>query len=143
MKKFALLIFMSTIILGLTSRSVKAQTTRVVARVWQGKVAEARADEYEEYHFGAGVKKMQGIKGMLGIEVLRRTENGATEFTTISYWESRDAIRQFAGEDIEKPHHLPKDPEYLLELPTQVRHYEVAYSDLGKLVQNESHSKPM
>ncbi|MGH8670059.1 MAG: hypothetical protein ACREUN_06340 [Burkholderiales bacterium] len=33
--------------------------------------------------------------------------------------------RAYAGADIEKPHHLPKDAEYLLELPRQVRHLDV------------------
>ena len=44
---------------------------------------------------------------------------------TISYWGSRDEIRAYAGDDIEKTHHLPKDAEYLLELPPYVKHYDI------------------
>jgi hypothetical protein len=43
--------------------------------------------------------------------------------------ETYAAIRAYAGEDIEKPHHLPKDTEYLLELPTHVTHFEVLLDD--------------
>ncbi len=73
------------------------------------------------------MKKIQAIPGNLGVQVLRRTEGDVTEFTVISYWVSRDAIRRFAGDDIEKTHHLPRDPEYLLELEPHVRHFEVVF----------------
>jgi heme-degrading monooxygenase HmoA len=108
---------------------------QIIVRIWQGKVPEARAEEYAEYHFENGVKRIQGIAGNLGVQVLRRTEKGITEFTTISYWESLDAIRRFAGDEIEKPHHLPKDPEFLIELPNRVLHFELDYSDLIKVAQ--------
>jgi heme-degrading monooxygenase HmoA len=110
---------------------------KIIARIWQGKVPEAKAEEYAKYHFEAGVKRIQGIAGNLGVQVLRRTENEITEFTTISYWESHEAIHRFAGDDIEKPHHLPKDQEYLIELPNRVLHYELDYSDLLKIAQSD------
>ncbi|MCD6040783.1 MAG: hypothetical protein K0R40_386 [Burkholderiales bacterium] len=31
----------------------------------------------------------------------------------------------------EKPHHLPRDREYLLELPPHVRHYEILVNEWG------------
>jgi heme-degrading monooxygenase HmoA len=107
---------------------------KIIARVWQGKVPEAKGDEYSKYHFEAGVRKIQSIAGNIGIQVFQRTEQGVTEFTTISYWESLEAIHQYAGDDIEKPHHLSKDAEYLIELPKRVLHYELEYSDIVKLV---------
>ncbi|HYG80504.1 MAG TPA: hypothetical protein VD861_08965 [Pyrinomonadaceae bacterium] len=64
---------------------------------------------------------------------MRRDEEGAVEHTVISYWESREAIKAYAGQDIEKPHHLPKDRELLLELPTRVLHYNVTYTDLEQV----------
>jgi heme-degrading monooxygenase HmoA len=110
---------------------------KIIVRIWQGKVPEAKAEEYAEYHFETGVKRIQGIAGNLGVQVLRRTEKDTTEFTTISYWESFDAIHRFAGDDIERPHHLPQDPEYLIELPNRVLHYELDYSDLIKVAQSD------
>lgn len=107
-----------------------AQANKVViARIWHGRTRASKADEYYEYLKEAGIKKIQGIAGNLGVQVLRRTENEITEFTVISYWESFDAIRRFAGADVEKTHNLPKDPEYLLELEPKVKHYEVALNE--------------
>jgi heme-degrading monooxygenase HmoA len=62
---------------------------------------------------------------------MRRNEAGAVEYVVISYWVSREAIKAYAGQDIEKPHHLPKDRELLLELPTRVLHYDVIHTDLS------------
>lgn len=104
----------------------------VVAREWRGRVAPARADEYYQYLRG-GVAKIRSIPGSLGVEVMRRNEAGAVEYVVISYWESREAIKAYAGQDIEKPHHLPKDRELLLELPTRVLHYDVTYTDLAQV----------
>lgn len=104
----------------------------VVAREWKGRVAPAGADEYHRYLLG-GVAKLRSVPGSLGVQVMRRDEAGAVEFTVISYWESREAIKAYAGQDIEKPHHLPKDREMLLELPTRVLHYDVTHTDLSQV----------
>jgi len=104
----------------------------VVAREWRGRVAPARADEYYRYLL-EGVKKIGSTPGSLGVQVMRRDEAGAVEYVVISYWDSRKAIEAFAGQDIEKPHHLPRDREFLLELPTRVLHYDVTYTDLTQV----------
>jgi heme-degrading monooxygenase HmoA len=101
-----------------------------VAREWKGRVRSPRAEEYYSY-LREGVKKLRATRGNLGVQILRRREGGAVEFTVISYWESREAIKAYAGEDIEKPRHLPKDREYLIELPKKVLHYDIDYSDWG------------
>jgi hypothetical protein len=64
----------------------------VVAREWKGRVAPARADEYHRYLLG-GVAKLRSVPGSLGVQVMRRDEAGAVEFTVISYWGSREAIK--------------------------------------------------
>ena len=104
----------------------------VVAREWRGRVAPAGAEEYYRYLLG-GVAKIRTIPGNLGVQVMRRNEAGAVEYVVISYWVSREAIKAYAGQDIEKPRHLPIDREMLLELPTRVLHYDVTYADLAQV----------
>lgn len=113
-------------------RSLSGLPKTIVAREWKGRVTPARADEYHQYLLG-GVAKIRSIPGNLGVNVMRRDEGGAVEYTVISYWVSREAIKAYAGQDIEKPHHLPKDRELLLELPTRVLHYDVTYTDLAQV----------
>ena len=100
-----------------------------VARVWEGRTRAAVAKEYAAYLHEQGVKRLLGTKGNLGVEVFCRKRGGIAEFMTISYWSSREEIRAYAGNDIEKTHHLPKDRDYLLELPRYVKHYDVVISD--------------
>jgi heme-degrading monooxygenase HmoA len=115
---------------GSAARSFAAtpQTKKVVARMWHGRTKTSRADEYYTYLKQEGIDKIETIAGNLGAQILRRTDGKVTEFTVISYWESREAIKTFAGDDIEKTHFLPKDPQYLLELEPKVKHFEVLYN---------------
>jgi heme-degrading monooxygenase HmoA len=111
------------------ARSIEptSQSKTVVARMWHGRTLTAKADEYYAYLKQAGIDRIEAIEGNLGAQVLRRTDGNTTEFTVISYWESREAIKKFAGDDIEKTHFLPKDPQYLLELEPKVKHFDVLY----------------
>jgi heme-degrading monooxygenase HmoA len=77
------------------------------------------------------VRKLRATQGNLGAQVFREIRDGVAHFTTISYWASRDDIRAYAGDDLEKTHHLAKDAEYLLELPPQVRHFDILVNEWG------------
>jgi heme-degrading monooxygenase HmoA len=96
-----------------------------VARVWRGRVKTPRASEYQDYLDTQGVAKIRTIKGNLGAQMFRRTlADKTTEFTVISYWPSREAIRAFAGNDMDRPHPLPRDAEFLVGKAT-VEQYDV------------------
>ncbi|MBE8991223.1 antibiotic biosynthesis monooxygenase family protein [Nostoc sp. LEGE 12450] len=105
------------------------QSKKVVARIWHGTTLTSKADEYYSYLLEAGIKKIESIPGNLGVQVLRRINDNNTEFTVISYWESRDAIRKFAGNNIEKVRPLPRDNEYLIKPEIQVKHFDVLLDD--------------
>ena len=97
------------------------ETTRrpTIARIWRGRVKAERADEYEAYNYEVGVKPL--IEKALGVQALREDRDGESEFVTISYWESVEAMARFAGADPTAIHHLPRDPEFLIELPKAVQ----------------------
>ena len=46
---------------------------------------------------------------------MRRIDGNVCHFITLTVWESLDAIRGFAGEDIAKPKYYPEDENFLLE----------------------------
>jgi heme-degrading monooxygenase HmoA len=135
LKALALLAALAGICLAATYRTGAAarmspftpQSKKAVARMWHGRTKTSQADEYYVYLKQEGIDKIEAIPGNLGAQILRRTDGEATEFTVISYWESREAIKKFAGDDIEKTHFLPKDPQYLLELEPKVKHFDVLY----------------
>ena len=90
-----------------------------IARIWRGRTTSARADEYQAYLYEAGIKPLE--KKALGVQLFREDREGETEFVTISYWESVEAMSRFAGPDPRRIHHLPRDAEYLIELPQGVQ----------------------
>ena len=51
-----------------------------------------------------------------------------TEFVTISYWETIEAMSRYAGSDPRKIHHLERDAEFLIELPESVQVLEITAS---------------
>jgi heme-degrading monooxygenase HmoA len=96
-----------------------------VARMWRGEVPAARADEYEKYLHEAGVQKLRAIPKNLGVQMFRRPLGDREEFVVISYWPDEDAIRAYAGENVTEVHALPRDPEFLVDPDTHVRHYTI------------------
>ena len=98
---------------------------KTIARIWHGRTLAAKADDYEKYLNASGVSMILATAGNRGIEVLRHDEGDKTDFVVVSYWDSIDAIRKFAGPDYRKAVILEKDRQYLLEVEPEVRHYEV------------------
>jgi len=97
----------------------------MIARLWHGAVARGKGDAYLAYLQATGEAEVRRTPGNRGVHILRRDSADRTDFVFISYWESLDRIRRFAGDDIEVARYYPEDREYLLELEPTVTHYEV------------------
>jgi heme-degrading monooxygenase HmoA len=90
-----------------------------IARIWRGRTPRDRADEYEAYSYEAGIRPL--IEKALGVQYLRDDRETETEFVTISYWESVEAMSRFTGGDPTRIHHLARDPEFLIAMPERVQ----------------------
>ena len=97
----------------------------MIARTWHGVTDASKANEYLDYLKQTGVPEYQETKGNRGVYVLRRVDRDRAHFLLLTLWESEDAIKRFAGSEIEKAKYYPEDEKYLLELETTVTHYEV------------------
>ncbi len=98
----------------------------MIARVWSGAVRTADADAYAAYMRVTGFAEYGRTPGNRGAWLLRRDDEGTTEFITLSLWDTVDAIRAFAGEDIEAAVLYPEDRRYLIGGESRTTHYEVA-----------------
>jgi len=105
----------------------------MIARVWRGATREEDAERYREYLDETGVKEARATPGNRGVLVLRGIAGGRVEFTFISFWDSMDAIRAFAGDDVERAVYYPEDRRYLLDLDPNVHHFEVVGGEMGPL----------
>ena len=103
----------------MTTTHTTAEPKPSIARIWRGRVKRERADEYEKYSFETGIGLL--IQKALGVQAFREDRETEAEFVTISYWESVEAMSRFTGGDPTKIHHLPRDPEFVIEVPTSVQ----------------------
>jgi heme-degrading monooxygenase HmoA len=98
----------------------------MIARIWHGKTTITKADVYmDEYFNQTGLADYQATEGNLGVLILRQDEGEQANFLMITLWESKDAIKKFAGDDINKARYYPEDHHYFPELEPNVAHYEV------------------
>jgi len=97
----------------------------VIARTWTGVVRRADADAYADYIRETGFAEYGRTAGNRGAWMLRRDDGDRTEFITLSLWDSVDAIKAFAGEDIDAAVLYPEDERYLIDGESSVAHYEV------------------
>jgi hypothetical protein len=97
-----------------------------IARIWRGRTTSERADEYAQYLYGHGIKPLE--KKALGVQLFRENRKSESEFVTISYWESVEAMSRFAGNDPRRIHHLERDLEFLIELPKEVQVLDIVVS---------------
>ena len=101
----------------------------MIARIWKGRTRASQSDRYMEYMQTTGVPDIRATDGNRGVYVLRRIDGDEAEFTFISLWESIEAIRRFAGEEIDRAVYYPEDRDYLLSLDPRVIHHEVLVAD--------------
>jgi heme-degrading monooxygenase HmoA len=104
----------------MTEVTMRNDTKRpTIARIWRGRTKRHRADEYEAYNYEVGIKPL--IEKAMGVQTLREDRADETEFMTISYWESLEAMSRFTGGDPTRMRHLERDAEFLIELPQRVQ----------------------
>jgi hypothetical protein len=100
-----------------------------IARIWRGRTTRARADEYASYLYEHGIKPLE--EKALGVQQFREDRADDSEFVTISYWEDVEAMSRFAGKDPRRIHHLPRDGEFLIELPKGVQVLEIVSGNIA------------
>jgi len=97
----------------------------MIVRMWHGRVPTSKAQAYREFTNMRAIPDYQSVPGNISVYILERQEGAVTHFITLTFWENRDAIRGFAGDEIERAKYYPEDQDYLLEFEPTVVHYEV------------------
>ncbi len=97
----------------------------MIARTWHGITPAAKADEYLHLMLTVAVPDYEATAGNRGVYVMRRIEGDDAHFLLLTFWESEDAIRRFAGSDIRAAKYYAFDRDFLLELEPTATHYDV------------------
>jgi heme-degrading monooxygenase HmoA len=97
----------------------------MIARIWCGRTATPRAEEYVPFFEEQVGPMLSRIDGHFAACLLRRDEDERTEFVALTLWSSMDAIRKFAGDTLDAAVVEPAARAMLDDCDEKVRHYEV------------------
>lgn len=97
----------------------------MLARTWRGATRAEDAEAYVEYLEKTGFSEYRATPGNRGVLGLRRVVGDRAEFLLVTLWDSEEAIRKFAGEEIERAVFYPEDDRFLVERDEHVEHFEV------------------
>lgn len=97
----------------------------MIARHWRGWSTPADADNYEELLREVVLPGMKSIPGYRGGYVLRRDLGNEVEFVVVNFFDSLEAVRQFAGPDYTTAKFEPEARRLLCRTEPTAAHYEV------------------
>ncbi len=97
----------------------------MIARIWHGRVPAGKSEEYMHLMRTIALPDYRNTPGNLGAYALSRAEGEVVHVEMLTFWESREAIARFAGDNIEIAKYYDFDKEFLLEMEPHVRHYDM------------------
>jgi heme-degrading monooxygenase HmoA len=97
----------------------------MIASIWRGVTQASLAERYLEYLNQCVVPHHQSDSGNQGIFVLRDIQGELAHFLILAFWESKEALIEFAGEGFEYAIQHPEDEEYLLAFESVISQYQV------------------
>jgi heme-degrading monooxygenase HmoA len=106
----------------------------MISRVWHGWTKPENADGYENLLREEVLPGIHRVKGFKGAQVLRRErpdggdsdakDRGEVEFVVITFFDSLEAVKEFAGEDCEVAVIEPEARKLLSRFDARSAHYE-------------------
>ncbi|MBO3746916.1 antibiotic biosynthesis monooxygenase [Streptosporangiaceae bacterium NEAU-GS5] len=97
----------------------------MIARIWTAAATAEGAAAYVE-HFQKRVQpELQSLAGHRGAYLLQRQTENRVDIQVITLWASLDAIRDFAGPDLETAVVEPEAQAVLLTYSRTVTHHDV------------------
>jgi heme-degrading monooxygenase HmoA len=98
----------------------------MIARIWHGVTMADKADAFMQFVRKTGEQAYLKSPGNQGVHVLRRRFDDKAEFLLVSFWDSIESIKLFAGEDYKKAvYPYVEDKLFLIELEIEVKHFDV------------------
>jgi heme-degrading monooxygenase HmoA len=97
----------------------------MIARMWRGFALPEKADEYVKHLQSSALPELYQIQGFQGVTLLRQDAAQVVEFIVLTFWESMDAVRKFAGAEAEIAVVSPAAQPLFREYDATVRHFEV------------------
>lgn len=106
----------------------------MISRQWRGLARPQFAQAYVEHLQAETFPAIRRLPGFVSATILRREVPQGVEFLIVTEWASLDAIRAFAGDDVETAVVPQKVQAMMVDYDRVVRHYEKASEPAGPSV---------
>lgn len=100
----------------------------MIMRQWRGRVAREKEQAYLSYLHATGLEEYRSTPGNLGVFVTTRPIGKTVEFLLVTFWDSEEAVKRFAGDDHAKAVSYPEDEKFLLTRIGAADHFRVKFS---------------
>tara|TARA_R110000850_G_scaffold240554_1_gene365085 strand:+ start:605 stop:907 length:303 start_codon:yes stop_codon:yes gene_type:complete len=98
----------------------------MIARIWKGWTTPDNASAYEELFRNIVLPKVtHGVSGYISTNLLRREDGEEVEFTTIFWFESLEAVKNFAGSSYQQAVVPDQVKELMSHYEKTVLHHDV------------------
>jgi heme-degrading monooxygenase HmoA len=97
----------------------------VIARTWSGRTTLAKQHAYVDHFTTNVLPELQKLDGFVEASLLRQERGEEVRIFVITTWMSRDAIRAFAGDDIERAVVEQEAVNALTSFDATVQHWDV------------------
>lgn len=98
-----------------------------IMRLWHGKVAIEKADDYEKFMVEKAAPDYGSVDGLIKLYFQRRDESEEAHFLLVTIWDSLASIKKFAGAEPELAKYYAEDDDFLLEKEKYTTMYDVFY----------------
>ena len=97
----------------------------MICRIWHGFTTSENADQYATMLRKDVLPGIGRVQGYLGAQLMRKNHKTETEFITITYFDSLDSVKAFAGDDYTKAVIHPEAGKLLTHYDERSKHYEL------------------
>jgi len=101
----------------------------MIERVWSARTTRDGAAKYGDHFRGVVVRELGALAGYRGARLLERELDGGIEVVVVTRWQSLDAIRAFAGDEIDRAVVHDEAAALFTDFDAKVRHYGVVSFD--------------
>jgi heme-degrading monooxygenase HmoA len=97
----------------------------MIAREWRCIAWSENVARYLAHFEESVLPELRELEGFQEARILRRSIDDSVEITVITFWDSMDAIRRFAGTQVDQAVVEPNAQAVLKSFDTTVIHYDV------------------
>lgn len=100
----------------------------MIVRLWRGAATPDGAEAYVRHVTGRVFPSLQNVPGYRGARLLRREAEPRVEFLVLTFWDSMEAVRRFAGDDPTVAVVEPAARAVLADFDEFVSHYDLVHT---------------